>query len=174
VSDNPIRLESSDILPAIFQLLQEQQRVSERTGELVESIVRDISRLREQSERIAILTNRMDGVEKAMEDFNEKRMACLENVAKSFRMADEKRERNKDKIIEISQQFSDQCIQIREQFSAKIQVIEKDCSEKIRGLESQITTTREKVAYSAGGYGAIAAILASLISFLLQHLIKGK
>jgi len=89
-------------------------------------------------------------------------------------MADEKRERNKDKIIEISQQFSDQCIQIREQFSAKIQVIEKDCSEKIRGLESQITTTREKVAYSAGGYGAIAAILASLISFLLQHLIKGK
>lgn len=159
-------------MPAIFQLLKEQHRVSERTGELVESIVRDISRLREQSERVAILMNRMDGIEKAMGDFDEKRMACLENVAENFRMAEDKRERNKDKIVELGQKFFDQCIQIREQFSTKIQVIEKDCSEKIRGLESQITTTREKVAYSAGGYGAIAAILASLISFLLQHLIK--
>jgi len=158
VSDNP---KSSDVLPAIFQLLKEQQRVSERTGELVESIVRDISRLREQSERIAILTNRMDGVEKAMEDFNEKRMACLENVAENFRMAEDKRERNKDKIVELGQRFSDQCAQIREHVATQI-----------RGLESQITTTREKVAYSAGVYGAIAAILASLISFLLQHLIK--
>jgi len=165
-------LESSDVLPAIFQLLKEQQRVSERTGELVESIVRDISRLREQSERVAILMNRMDAIENAMADFDEKRMACLENVAESFRMAEDKRERNKDKIVELGQKFSDQCAQIREQFSTKIQGIEKDCSEKIRGLESQITTTREKVAYSAGGYGAIAAILASLISFLLQHLIK--
>lgn len=49
-----------DILPTILTLLTKQQRITEHTSRLVENMVVDVSRFREQSERLAIITNKLD------------------------------------------------------------------------------------------------------------------
>jgi hypothetical protein len=150
-----------DILPTILTILTKQQQLTEHTSRLVESMVSDISRFREQSERFAIMSNKLDNLEKLAADFDKKRMDCLQNVTEQFRSMEEKREQNKDRIGLVEKQLADRIHEIE---LALLNRTEDDRKE----LEGMISNVRVNVASVAAKYGGVVAILVSLLVGLIQ------
>jgi hypothetical protein len=144
-----------DILPTILTLL------TEHTSQLVESMVADFSRFREQSERLAIMSNKLDTQERLAADFDKKRMDCLQNVAEQFRSLEENREQNKDRIGLVEKQLADR---IHEIGLAVLNRTEDDRKE----LEALISNFRVNVASVAAKYGGVVAILVSLLVGLIH------
>jgi hypothetical protein len=150
-----------DILPTILTLLTKQQRITEHTSRLVENMVADVSRFREQSERLAIMTQKLDSLEKLAADFDKKRLDCIQNVAEQFRLLEEKREQNKDRIGLVEKQLADRIHEIE---LASLNRTEDDRKE----LEAMISNVRVNVATVAAKYGGVVAILVSLLVGLIQ------
>jgi hypothetical protein len=150
-----------DILPTILTLLTKQQRITEHTSRLVESMVTDVSRFREQSERLAIISNKLDTLERVAGDFDRKRMDCLQNVAEQFRSLEEKREQNKDRIGLVEMQLADRIHEIE---LTLLNRTEDDRKE----LETMISNVRVNVASVAAKYGGVVAVLVSLLIGLIQ------
>jgi hypothetical protein len=150
-----------DILPTILTLLTKQQQITEHTSRLVENMVADVSRFREQSERLAIMSNKLDTLERLAVDFDRKRLDCLQHVADQFRSLDEKREQNKDRIGLVEKQLADRIHEIE---LALLNRTEDDRKE----LEAMISNVRVNVASVAAKYGGVVAILVSLLVGLIQ------
>lgn len=153
-----------DPLPTIFNLIVKQQRVSEQTNRLMEGIMTDVSKVRDQSEKLAILINRVETIERSIADMAKLRNDCITSMTEKIKMLDEKREQNKDRISMLEQQFNRQMGEIRSDYM-------KDLDKQIDPVEAVISDLREKVAFNAGKYGGIVALVISLIMMLVQWVI---
>jgi hypothetical protein len=161
MADRIIGAPEKDILPTILALLTKQQRIAEHTSRLVENMVADVSRFHEQSERLAIIAQKLDTLEKLAADFDKKRLDCLQNVAEQFRLLEEKREQNKDRIGLVEKQLADRIHEIE---LALLNRTEDDRKE----LEAMIANVRVNVASVAAKYGGVVAILVSMLMGVLQ------
>lgn len=159
------KLDQIDVLPAILQLLRDQQKTSERTADLVESMTRELGvRFREQSERIAIITSRLEALEDDVNDFEQKRTSCIQTVNEQLRNLEQKREQNKDSINAVEQKLTQQINVVKDKVQENIQAVENRLSVKLGEV-------KEKMAYSSGKYGAIAALVTSLIMMALNWIL---
>lgn len=161
MSDQIRGAHKKDILPTILTLLTKQQRITEHTSRLVESMVSDISRFREQSERFAIMSNKLDNLEKLAADFDKKRMDCLQNVAEQFRSMEDKREQNKDRIAEVEKRLGERIYEIELALRDQADGDRKE-------IDRIIGDVRVNVASVAARYGGVVAIIISLLVGLLQ------
>lgn len=170
-----INLPEKDPLPTIFQLLVKQQRVSEQTNRLVESMVSDVGKAREQSERIAILANRVDTLERSAMEIERKRTECIASVVEQFRDLDSKREQNKDRIAQVEQDLTRQILALKSEFARELQRSDEELrdrvEESVNPVESVISELREKIAFNAGKYGGIVALVISILMMLIQWVI---
>lgn len=159
------KLDEIDVLPAILQLLRDQQKTSERTGDLVESMTRELGvRFREQSERIAIIASRLEALEDDVHEFEQKRASCIQTVNEQLRSLEQKREQNKDSINAVDQRLTQQINVVKDKVQENIQAVENRLSMKLGEV-------KEKMAYSSGKYGAIAALVTSLIMMALNWIL---
>lgn len=159
------KLDEIDVLPAILQLLRDQQKTSERTGDLVESMTRELGvRFREQSERIAIITSRLEALEDDVHEFEQKRASCIQTVNEQLRSLEQKREQNKDSINAVDQKLTQQINLVKDRVQENIQAVENRLSVKLGEV-------KEKMAYSSGKYGAVAALVTSLGMMILQWIL---
>lgn len=145
--------------------MSKQQRITEHTSRLAESMVADVGRFREQSERLAIMSNKLDTLEKLSADFDRKRLDCIQNVAEQFRSLEEKRERHKDRIGLVEKQLANR---IHEIDLALLNRTEDNPKE----LEAMIATVRVNVASVATKYGGVLAILVSRLVGLIQWALR--
>lgn len=168
-----INLPEKDPLPTIFQLLIKQQRVSEQTNRLIESMVSDVSKAREQSERLAILVNRVENIEKSQIEFDRRRVECVASVVDQFRDLDAKREANKDRIAQVEQELMKQISTMRSEIQKELQRSDEELRDKVEEsvnpVERVISELREKIAFNAGKYGGIVALVISLLMMLMQY-----
>ncbi len=175
MSDDKISFDERNPLPTIFQLLVRQQRVSKQTNRLVESMIADVSKAREQSERIAILTNRIETVERTILDFDRKRSECIASMVDQMRELEAKREANKDRIAFVEQELTRQIAAIRSEFARELQRSDEEMREKVdqsvNPVESIVAELREKIAFNAGKYGGIVDLVISILMMLLQWVI---
>ena len=158
MDERPV-LPEKDVLPTILNLLVKQQRLSENTSRLVESMIADVGRFREQSERLAIVSNRLDTLEMAVSEYDRRRIDCIQQVTEQFRQSEIKREQNKDRTVALEQALANQVLTLRNDLTARLRDQEKDLLEKIDEKHDEtveiLTTVREKVASLAGKYGEI-------------------
>lgn len=165
-----------DPLPTIFQLLVKQQRVSEQTNRLVESMVSDVSKAREQSEKIAILSNRVENLERSMLDFDRRRTQCIASLVEQFRDLEMKREQNKDRICQVEQELTRQLLACKSDLAKEIQRSDEELrdrvDESVNPVEKIISELREKIAFNAGKYGAMVALVISILMMLIQWVIN--
>lgn len=168
-------LPDKDPLPTIFQLLIKQQRVSEQTNRLIESMVGDVSKAREQSERLAILINRVENLERGQVDFERRRTECMASVVEQFRDLDGKREQNKDKISQVEQSLLQQIATLKAEMQKDLKRSDEELRERVDQtvdpVEKLIGEMREKIAFSAGKYGGLVALIISLVAMLLQYVL---
>lgn len=159
------RLDEIDVLPAILQLLRDQQKTSERTGDLVESMTMELGvRFREQSEKIAIITSRLEALEDDVHEFEQKRTSCIQTMNEQLKVLEQKREQNKDSINAAEQKLTQQINAVKDRLQEKIQSVEN-------GLSIKLGQVKEKMAYSSGKYGAIVAFATSLGMMILQWIL---
>lgn len=171
-----ITLSETDPLPTIFNLLVKQQRVSEQTNRLIESMVSDVSKAREQSERLAILANRVENLERSSIEFDRRRTDCMASVVDQFRSLEAKREQNKDRIALLEQELTRQVLALKSEFTEKLQRSDEELRDKVdesvNPVESIVSELREKIAFNAGKYGGIVALVISILMMLIQWVIS--
>lgn len=148
-------------LPTIFNLIVKQQAVSEQTNRLVEGIMNDVSKVREQSERLAILVNRVETMERAVAELAKLRNDCVAGLTEQIKSLDQKREENKDRIAKVEQRISREISELRSDYM-------KDLDNQMNPVEAVISELREKVALNAGKYGGAVALVISLVMMLIQ------
>lgn len=148
-------------LPTIFNLIVKQQAVSEQTNRLVEGIMNDVSKVREQSERLAILVNRVETMERAVAELSKLRNDCVSGLTEQIKSLDQKREENKDRITQVEQRIGREISQLRSDYM-------KDLDNQMNPVEAVISELREKVALNAGKYGGAVALVISLVMMLIQ------
>ena len=141
-----------------------QQKVSEQTNQLVESMLQDVRKAREQSERLAILANRVETLERAQTDWDRKRTECMVSVNEQLRDLEVKREQNKDKIYELEQSLLNRLSTLKSE-------VHSDLKSAVDPVGSVVGELREKIAFSAGKYGAVVALVISMVMMLVQYLL---
>lgn len=168
-------LPEKDILATILSLLVKQQRLSENTSKLVESMVSDVGKFREQSERLAIVSNKLDTLEKTVTDYDRRRADCIQQVTEQFRQSELKREANKDRTVALEQALSSQIASLKIEMDGKLRAQEKDLIKMMEEKHDEtievMTTIREKIATLAGKYGAIVAGVVSIGMMILKWII---
>jgi DNA anti-recombination protein RmuC len=152
-------------LPTIFNLIVKQQAVSEQTNRLVEGIMNDVSKVREQSEKLAILMNRVENMERSVTELAKLRNDCISAVTDQIKALDQKREENKDRIARVEQQFNRDLSELRSDYM-------KDLDKQMNPVETIISELREKIAFNAGKYGGAVALVISLVMMLIQWTIS--
>lgn len=168
-------LPEKDFLPTILSLLLKQQRLSENTSRLVESMVSDVGRYREQSERLAIVSNKLDTLEKLVSDYDRRRIDCIQQVTEQFRQSEIKREQNKDRTVALEQALASEIASLRNELGGKLREQEKEILERIEEKHDEaaetMTKIRENIAALAGKYGAIVAGIVSIGLMILKWVI---
>lgn len=167
-----LEVSERDPLPTIFSLLVKQQRVSEQTNRLIESMVSDVGKAREQSEKLAILANRVENLERACMEFERRRTECIASVLDQFRAAEIKREENKDRIAQLERDLSRQMGSLKSEFAKELQRVDEEMRDRlddsVNPVETLVSELREKIAFNAGKYGGMAALIVSLVMMLIQ------
>lgn len=170
-----LEVSERDRLLTIFSLLVKQQRVSEQTNRLIKSMVSDVSKAREQSEKLAILANRVENLERASMEFERRRNDCIASVLEQFRAVEIKREENKDRIAQLERDLSRQIGSLKAEFAKELQRSDEELRDKldesVNPVESLVSELREKIAFNAGKYGGIVALVISLLMMLVQWVI---
>lgn len=186
-------------LEAVFSVIEESRKVNERTGNLVESVLRDIGRLREQSGDMAVFKTRLDNIERSMEEQSRECGGCTREIDERIRELDKKREANKDNIAEVERVLTTRIEALREQFltrfssvenlthvqmrqqekesDAKFLAVQKDIDAKIAVLQKELDAKNlivsTEVAKQGGKYGAVVALIISavtmIITWAMQH-----
>ena len=156
---------ADDPLQSIYQLLLRQQKISEDTARLVDSMVSDVGRSRDHGERLAIILNRLDNLEHMAGDWERKRTECSASIYQQLQQLEVKREANKDRMLALEASVARDINECREKTRAIL-------DQAINPVETCLTELREKVATSAGKYGAIVALITSVLLMLLQWVIS--
>lgn len=163
------------MLPTILNLLVKQQRLSENTSKLVESMVSDVGKFREQSERIAIISNKIDGLERFTVDYEKIRNQCLQQMSEQFRQMELKREHNKDRINALEQAMTTNVAALREDFSERMRQQEKALLEMIDDESKEslkaVSKIETEIGSMAGKYGAYSAVIISIGMMVLKWVI---
>lgn len=164
-----------EILPTILNLLVKQQRLSENTSRLVESMVADVGKFREQSERLAIMANKLDHLERSAGDYDRRRSECLQQLADKFEQVETRREQNKDRIIALEQSVHAQISALRGELHNGLRDHERALVEKIEQKHDEVSREasrlKERIGHMAGRYGAIASAGVSMGLLFLKWLI---
>lgn len=144
---------ADETLQAIYQLLLKQQKLAEDTARLVDALVSDVGRTRDHSERLAIVMNRVDSIERMTAEWDRKRSECSSSVIQQIQQLETKREATKDRISQIELD------------------LQRRMSDSINPVEKAISELREKIAFNAGKYGGIVALIISVLMMLVQWVI---
>lgn len=153
-----------DQIQAIYQLLLKQQRIGEDTTGLVDSIVKDLAKTREYGERLAIIASRLETLERVTNEWDRKRNDCSTAILQQLQAIEAKREQTKDRIAQLESTMAREV---------------GNCGDRIRlttdsiisPLEKTIGELREKTAFNAGKYGAVVALITSVLMMLLQYIL---
>jgi hypothetical protein len=155
-------------LQTIFELALKQQAVSEQTNRLVQSMLDDVRGAQQIGEKIAILINRVETIERSHNE-------CIVSITGQLRDLELKREQNKDRIAKLEQDLTCQMMDSRTEFTREIKRLDEGLrnrlDESVNPMEKIIAELREKIAYSAGKYGAGVALIISLLMMLLQYIL---
>lgn len=154
-----------DPLQAIYQLLLRQQNISEETNRLVDALVADVGRARDHGERIAILCSRIEHIEKSHVEWDRKRSECMASVSEQLKQIETRREAIKDRVSQLEQSMIRELSECKERIRVTI-------DQSITPVERIVSELREKVAMNAGKYGAIVALITSVLFMLLQWVIS--
>lgn len=152
---------NKDDISNILNLLAKQQLMSENISKLVESMVNEIGKFREQSERLAIVTNKMDGIEKIVSLCDARRSSCAQRISEQFTQFDNKREQNKDRIAHLEHEMGSALPKLRNELENRIREHEK-C------VFQEFSSIRESIGFMAGKYGAVTAGAVSVVMLVLK------
>lgn len=139
---------------SISRIIQDQQRVSDKISKLIEALASDVGRMNEGTQKLAVLMTRVERLEAQVESHEEKRSACMDGVTERFAVADRKREENKDRITSLERDVTQRLTVIKDT------------------ITDQFSTMKEKAAYSAGKYGAVTALIVSIVTMILGWVIS--
>jgi hypothetical protein len=135
-------------------LLEEHQRVAERTGDLVESLVQDLAKMKDQSERLAVMASRLDALERHVSESDKHCDICQKDIITQMKELERKREENKDKIIKVASDAT-----------AALQLHTKEATDAF-------TTIKVEMAKIAAKYAVGSGIAATTLWFLIQWVVK--
>lgn len=158
----------SAAIQTLFQLIVKQQQVSEQTNRLVQDMLSDIRGAQNLGEKIAILINRVETLERG-------RTECMGSVMAQLRDLDSKRELNKDRIAQVEQLCVQQVATLKAEMQKDLKRSDEELRERVDQtvdpVEKLIGEMREKIAFSAGKYGGLVALIISLVAMLLQYVL---
>lgn len=148
----------------VFQALRDSQKVTERTSNLIESVLKDVQRMREQSETLAVIKSRLDALETLVREREKGCGPCQKDLEDQIRDLDKRREENKDRIAEVERLLATKIETVKEGLQAKMDKHEVESTGKFMTLS-------DKVSAQGGKYGAIASIVISLIFLALNWIL---
>lgn len=155
----------SAAIQTLFQLIVKQQQVSEQTNRLVQDMLADVRGAQSLGERIAILINRVETLERG-------RTECMASVMAQLRDLDSKRELNKDRIAQVEQSLTQQVASLRSDLQKDLQRSDEELRDRlddsVNPVEKVISELREKIAFNAGKYGGLVALIISVLMMLVQ------
>ncbi|GKT06958.1 hypothetical protein DSTSK_02630 [Desulforhabdus sp. TSK] len=161
----------------ILDLIMRQQKASEQTGNLLESLMSEMARIRRQCEGIGALAARIENVERFLRSVDQQRLDTMAKCADEFRELNRKREEIKDGLASVERSLERQISAFRDDLVKDLDLRDRELRAKIEAIESPLSKSinelREKMAYSAGKYGGIAAVLVLVAQWVLGWM-KGK
>lgn len=159
----------SAAIQTLFQLIVKQQQVSEQTNRLVQDMLTDVRGAQNLGEKLAILSNRVENLERG-------RTECMGSVMAQLRDLDSKRELNKDRIAQVEQSCLQKLSSLKADLQRELQQSDEELRERVDQtvdpVEKLIGEMREKIAFNAGKYGGIVALVISLVTLLLQYILN--
>jgi DNA repair exonuclease SbcCD ATPase subunit len=108
---------------------------------------------------LAIVSSKLDNLERATGDYDRKRSECLQQLSERFQQLEQKREANKDRIIALEQAMHTQMAALR-----------GEVGDKILNQEREASKIREQIGFMAGKYGAVVSGAVSLSLLFLKWL----
>lgn len=163
-----VKSDGDSAIQTLFELAVKQQTVSEQTNRLVQSMLDDVRGAQQLGERLAILINRVETLERG-------RTECMSSVMAQLRDLDLKREQNKDKINQVEQDLSRQLSTLKTELHMELKRSDEELRDKVDEtvdpVERVIGEMREKIAFNAGKYGGAVALIISLLMMLVQYVL---
>jgi len=160
---------SDPAIQTLFQLALKQQAVGEQTNRLIQSMLDDIRGVQQSGEKLAILANRIETIERSCGE-------CKGSTLAQVRELDLKREANKDRISQVEQSCLQQVSALRSELHRGLQQADEQLRNKLDSsvgtVERVISELREKVAFNAGKFGGIVALVISIVAMLLQYVLS--
>lgn len=156
--------QDKELVTAVFQLLQDQNKLAKKTSDLLETVLQDMHKYREQSERFIQLEGKLDGIIKSFNGFEKRCAECSKECEDRFRDLEKRREENKDKITELSLVHANNLGIIKELMNEKFEKTKAEFVSKHEVLLKDVATT-------SGKYGGLVAFILSLVMMLLQWVI---
>lgn len=160
---------SDPAIQTLFQLALKQQAVGEQTNRLMQSMLDDIRGVQQSGEKLAILANRIETIERSCGE-------CKGSMLAQVRELDLKREANKDRISQVEQSYLQQVSALRSELHRELQQADEQLRNKLDSsvgtVERVISELREKVAFNAGKFGGIVALVISIVAMLLQYVLS--
>lgn len=159
----------SAAIQTLFQLIVKQQQVSEQTNRLVQDMLTDVRGAQNLGEKLAILINRVETLERG-------RTECMGSVMAQLRDLDSKREFNKDRIAQVEQSCLQQLSSLKADLQKELQRSDEELRDRlddsVNPVEKVISELREKIAFNAGKYGGLVALIISMLMMLVQWVIS--
>lgn len=173
----------NDLIAEVLKMLQDQQKLTQKTGQLVESLTVDLSRLRGSSDQVGLLQARLDSLERECKNHVADSKTCQERVGKLIRELEVKREANKDRITDMEKKheidLSKMKAELEEVIEEAVERLRDKTAQRAEGQKKDIDENtkalsdfKEKIAWQAGKIGAVAGIGMSLALWLLKYLIE--
>jgi len=161
-----------DLIVAVFEMIQDQQKVTRRTGQLLENLMIDLSKVRGASEQVAILAARIEEVERARKACEAGSKECKNNFCRMLDEQESKRELNKDKITGLELQHQKDIEAIRRELQTELlaEIVKLRLSMQL--LTTSLADYKEKMAWKAGGIGGTVALIVSLLMGLLAWFVQ--
>lgn len=156
--------QDKELVAAVFRLLQDQNKLAEKTGNLLEAVLQDMHKYREQSERFIQLESKLDSIGKSFNGFEKRCKECASECEDRFKELEKRREENKDKITELTLVNANNFGVIKELLNEKLEKTKTEFAAKHEILAKDVATT-------AGKYGGLVAVILSLLMMLLQWVI---
>lgn len=173
----------NDLIVSVLRMLQDQQKLTEKTSQLVENLTQDLSRLRGSSDQVGALQVRLESLEREAKNHLSDSKDCQERISRMLYALDGKREQNKDRIAELEKKHEIDMSKLRTELETVIETVtdkvgskaeqtaEKQGKDIKENLQS-FTEFKEKFAWQAGKFGAMAGIGMSILLFILKYLIE--
>jgi hypothetical protein len=160
-----VQPQDKESVVAIFQLLEDHNKLAKKTGDLLETVLTDIHKQREHSERFLQLEGKLESMVKDMVGVESRCAQCTAEFNAKVSDLNNKREENKDKITELSLAMINNVNLAKDLINDKIDKIRLEFTTKYESITKEVATT-------AGKYGALVAVILSLCMMLIQWVIS--